>query len=474
MTTETIPNTQTASSSSAARRSSVWFGLSDRMAIAVVLLGMTLLRLAIAQFGRYFEDWQVLIFRAQRLAQLPMNQLYLTNQGTVDHLPGDLWFLWYISNAYRALAPNGDFYGDTFLYLTKLIPIAADAGVAVAIYLIARDLAGPRAGLIGALLYALSPGPIVVASLWDQWDAISTCAALFAIWLFLRHRYELAAATLTYAALVKPQFAMFGLLFAVAFVYWNLFPGRRARKDGERTILPARLVVVSLARAGAALLTAWVTAEAILVPFNVSIPPLSAQFDLRDRLRYVSRVHDQTTLNAFNFWATPIAGNAVHDSQVSFLGMTSRTWGQILFAGALLLIVALWWRRGTDKALVWACLAMSFSSFMLPTRIHERYLLPAVALAALVAAVQPRLIWFSIALGASYAVNVIAVYVMAHDKTGAPFFNRYDPGMMLVAIINVGLLAWLLDRGLPATEATTAAHSRSVAGRRGRFARVRR
>lgn len=175
------------------------------MAIVLVLVGMTLLRLTIAPFGRYFEDWRMLVFRSERLAQLPMNQLYLTDQGTIDHLPGDLWFLWYISNAYRALAPTGDFSSDTFLYLTKLIPIAADAGVALAIYLIARDLAGPRAGLIGAILYALSPGPIVVASLWDQWNAIATCAALFAIWFFLHRRYKLAAAALTYAALVKPQ-----------------------------------------------------------------------------------------------------------------------------------------------------------------------------------------------------------------------------------------------------------------------------
>lgn len=151
--------------------------------------------------------------------------------------------------------------------------------------------------------------------------------------------------------------------------------------------------------------------------------------------------------------------------------MTSRTWGQILFAGALLLIVALWWRRGTDRALVWACLATTFSSFMLLTRIHERYLLPTVALAALIAAIQPRLIWFSLALSATFAANVIAVYAMAHDKTGAPFFSRHEPWMTIVAFVNVGLLVWLLDRGLPATEATATDRSRWISSQRGRLAR---
>ena len=82
------------------------------------------------------------------------------------------------------MEPDGNFYGDTFLYMTKLVPIAADAGVAIALALIARRIAGPRAGLIAGALYAFNPGAIVIASLWDQWDSISTCATLFALWSF--------------------------------------------------------------------------------------------------------------------------------------------------------------------------------------------------------------------------------------------------------------------------------------------------
>jgi hypothetical protein len=448
--------------------------LPERALLALIILGAAVLRLAIAPWGRYLEDSQVLAFRSARLANLPTTELYKTNRGVIDHLPGDLWFLWFVSNVYHALAPNGDFSGDAFLYGTKLVPIAADAGAAFALFLIARHLAGPKAGLVAAALYGFNPGPIVVAAIWDQWDAISTCAALFSLWFFLRNRYELAAAALTYAALVKPQFAMFGLLFAVVYARRLVLPPLLELLRGETGGVLSRALVVPIARAGAAVIAAWVTAEAVLLPFNVSIWPLSAAFDLRDRLRYVFRVHDETTLNAFNLWATPIAGNFVNDWEVRFVGMSSRTWGQLLFGAALIAIVALWWRRGTDRAFVWAALAMTFASFMLPTRIHERYLLPSVALAVLFAAIRPRALWFAAALSFTFAANVIAVYTMAHDKTGAPSFSRHDPWMTLAAIGNVALLIWLLGWGLDALESKAPAPARRPAFRRGQLARARR
>jgi Gpi18-like mannosyltransferase len=447
--------------------------LSDRALLVIVVGAATLLRLAVAPWGRYLTDSQVLAFRAERLARLPINQLYNTDQGIISHLPGDLWFLWYVSNVYRVLAPDGNFYGDSFLYVAKLVPICADAGVALALFLIARDLAGPRAGVLAAALYAFTPGPFVIAAIWNQWDAISACFALLAVWLFLRRHYELAAAAVTYAALVKPQFAMFGALFAVAYArQWFLPPLLLMLQERRADWPTAKPLVRPLARAAGAVVVAWITASAVLLPFNVSIPPLSAQFDLRDRLNYVFRVHDETTLNAFNLWATPIAGNAINDFEVSFAGLTSRTWGQLLLGAAVLLIFALWWGRGTDRALIWACLALTFASFMLPTRIHERYLLPTVALAALVAAIQPRLLWFWAALSFTFAANVIAVYWMAHDQLGAPFFSENNPWMTILAFANLALFAWFLVRGLPELESKARVRLRRPAHRRGLLARA--
>lgn len=420
--------------------------------VGVIILLGTLLRLALAPFGRYVTDNMVLAFRSSRLAALPLRTLYATNQGVIDHLPGDLWFLWYLSNVYNALDPDPDFRSHAFLILTKCVPILADAAGAFALFLLARDLAGPRAGIVAGALWAFNPGPIFVASIWDQWDSISTTALLFSVWFFLRRRYALSAALLTYAAIIKPQYSALGLLFALAFIRWQIIPAiRSARETGGGQSL-ARALAWPFARVIGAVATALATAAAVLVPFGVGYWPLPTQFDLYERLHFVYLIHDETSENAFTLWATPLVGNGVNDWQFHFLGLDMGTYGRIFLAIGLLTVLWLWWRAGTEHAFAWACLAMTYCLFMLPTRIHERYMFPVVAFAALAAALQPRRFWFFLSVTAIYAINVISVFWYAHAKTGAPFFNRHNPWVMLISTINVGLFLWAMARGLPGAD----------------------
>jgi Gpi18-like mannosyltransferase len=426
-----------------------WRGLSAMQSAGLLILLGTLLRIALTPFGRYDTDNAVLAFRASRIAALPLRSLYATNQGVIDHLPGDLWFMWYVTNAYSALVVHPDFRSHSFLIVTKLVPILTDAAAAFALFLLARDLAGPKAGVLAAALYAFNPGPIFIASTWDQWDSISTCALLFAIWFFLRRRYVFAAAALTYASLIKPQYSALGLLFALAFLRWNVLPAAHAAWSKRGSW---RALIRPVAAAIGAVAAAIVTAAALLVPFGVGFWPLKTQFTIFERIHYVYLIHDETSLNAFTLWATPLVGNGVNDWQFHFLGLETGVWGRIFLGLGLFAVLALWWGRGTERAFAWACLAMTFCLFMLPTRIHERYLFPTVALAALVAAIQPRRLWFCFAISAMFAINVIAVFWFAHAKQGAPFFDRHNPWVMLGALINTGLFVWVMARGLPGAD----------------------
>jgi hypothetical protein len=265
---------------------------------------------------------------------------------------------------------------------------------------------------------------------------------------------------LTYASIIKPQYSALGLLFALAYVRWHILPAiQTARTRTNETTWP-RALFWRVARAIGAIATAAATAVAVLVPFGVGFWPLHTQFNLWERLRFVYLVHDETSLNAFTLWATPLAGNGVKDWRLHFLGLETGMWGRILLAAGLLAVLGLWWRRGTERAFIWACLATTFCLFMLPTRIHERYLLPTVAFAALAAALQPRRLWFFFSITAMFTINVVAVFWMAHASLGAPFFSRHDPWVMLASTINVGLLGWVLWRGLPGADETEPAHPR--------------
>src|SRR6185437_10044169 len=95
-----------------------------------------------------------------------------------------------------------------FLFLVKLVPSLADVGIGFLFFLITRQLAGQRAGLLAAALYLFNPAPILVSGLWGQWDAVSAFAMVGGIWLILSGRPAWALPALTYASLVKPQLAL--------------------------------------------------------------------------------------------------------------------------------------------------------------------------------------------------------------------------------------------------------------------------
>ncbi len=63
---------------------------------------------------------------------------------------------------------------------------------------------------------------------------------------------------------------------------------------------------------------------------------------------------------------------------------------------------------------------------------------------------------------------------MAHDAQGAPFFDRHNPGMTLLAFVNIGLFIWFLARGLRELESAPAPLTRRTLIRRGQLARARR
>jgi hypothetical protein len=96
---------------------------------------------------------------------------------------------------------------------------------------------------------------------------------------------------------------------------------------------------------------------------------------------------------------------------------------------------------------LWAALAITFSSFMLPTRIHERYLLPAVVLALLVGALVPTLRWVSAALSLTYLVNLYDVYAAAQMRS-QPFGQYAGLVVTATSAANLALLLAVFAVGL--------------------------
>ena len=170
-------------------------------------------------------------------------------------------------------------------------------------------------------------------------------------------------------------------------------------------------------------------------------------------------VGQSLTANAFNGWAlvgpTPLArrGPITSDS-LSLLGMPAVLVGGALFATTCVLVVVGLLRRDGWVAIFLGLTVVTVAFFVLPTRIHERYLVPAFAPGALLAAtaIGPRLLY--VAAAGLYTLNLHAVLSRGVGTLAAspPRLPRivasvgrtlstasWDPGV--IAIVAVGLTA---------------------------------
>jgi len=80
------------------------------------------------------------------------------------------------------------------------------------------------------------------------------------------------------------------------------------------------------------------------------------------------------------------------DGGAGFLvfGVPAIVIGSALLLGVIGFLAAMIWRRDDRRTLLVALTVMAIAFFVLPTRVHERYLFPFFALSAVLLAVSPR------------------------------------------------------------------------------------
>ena len=343
-----------------------------------------------------------------------------------DYPPGLLYLLW----------PLGALPGGPPPEIVRAIGIPFDLAIAVVAFAVVRRLRGDRAGLVAAAAYGLDPAPALAGPYWGQVDAVAVLPLILSLVAAAAGRSALAGALGAVAALVKPQLAV-GL--ATLFVAW----ATRAVRRGERGSL-ARLV------GGAA-----ATALVIALPFGLTVEKIAAI------VRDATSTHPFSSLFAFNVWAL-VTGFAVPDD-TTILGLPARVWGLGLVAIAFALV---WARtaalaasgRGPFPDELALLLAMTTLAtlvlYELPTRIHERYLLPAVALLVPFAFASRRAAIAYVVFSVVLAVSVLFAFTH-QEQTGVratPVLERtlFDPSLLVLLVLaGFGACAGLVSLWVP-------------------------
>ncbi len=408
----------------------------------LLLLGLVIRLILAPWFGGFGYDIKTLRDWTEHLLNDPLSQFYALADSP-DHLPGDLWLLLGAGKVYTWLGGES-LHGRPFLLLVKSVPMIFDLAVAVLLYAIVRSRAGIDAG-IGAVRWSiLNPAFIFLTAIWGQWDAVSGALLLAGTLIVFRRDgwWYWSAPLFAWAMLIKPQMAL-----VVAIIY--LIPVIDAWTATHSLLDAARRLWWRMLAAGA---MAVATTCLLALPFRVGLPGFHTRWLLLDRIKEALDLYPKITLGACNIWMIYPGGlNRYSDVRRQFLGLTPHAWGTVLFLLALAFI--LWTavrqvRAAVIPVISWTALATAVAFFMLPTRVHERYLFPAVILAIMLAGMMGFPPWgrrLAGALSLSYLLNLVLVYggfmsIFPHAVRGivAGFLFRG------LSVVNVVLLVIVL------------------------------
>jgi Gpi18-like mannosyltransferase len=329
-------------------------------------------------------------------------------------------------------APEGGALAVSVLKLPSLLAIVAL--VALCLRGLVRPF-GERASRTAALLSVLSPALFVNAAAWGQFDALLSLLLAAGVVALLNGRAGWAGAAFG-AALATKLLAVVALPVAAVWTWRRLGPRALATAVGTG-LLTVTLLSAPYVAAGAGPRMARAYTEAVgYYPFRTA--EAYNGWYLLDRFDIAVRGRP--------------AIEARRDDRPALGPLTHRDVGLVVFAVGMLYVVGLAWRHPTDYGLVLATAMSFFTFFMLPTQVHQRYLVPATAVLAL-AAVQSRR---GIVLLAG--LTLTATLNQALDLTRAVLDHaaiQPDSGLVpvtyrapiraaatAVALANVALFAW--------------------------------
>jgi Gpi18-like mannosyltransferase len=380
------------------------FGRREIATLATLLALSFVLRLLLFPIPGYTND--MITFEAwfRTAADNGLRRFYSLT--TCDYPAFNVYFFWGFGSLAKALSLFGT---PQIAFMVKLVPAIFDVAAAFLIFVFIRSRLDFRMALVAAAFYAFNPAVVYNSAVWGQFDAIYTFFLVLSLMLALASKPELSAVTYTLGVLTKPQ--AIALLPLVAYLI--------LRKGGWRRF------VTSLA-AGA------ITVFIVILPFEWSNPVTF----LANNYFFGYNRYAYTSVNAFNLWA--LGGLWVPDTQVTFIV------GWSMFATlAIFALYVLHERFDTSGEMlaVFTAFILFFGFFMLPTRIHERYLFPALSALALMVpfAKKTRLIYAT--LTGTCFVNLAYILYFLNINQALPSGDFVG---LAVTLINVAMFVYVL------------------------------
>ncbi len=381
------------------------------VALAVLLVAGTLVRIALVAAPGHSGDVFITSRWAESLEQAGPWGFYTINRSVY---PALLYVLWPIGLL---------FHGDALSTVVKGLSIPFDAAVGLLLFFGIRSIAGAWRALAAAALYLFNPAVLIAGPMWGQVDAAGTLPFVAALLFLGRSRFGWAGAAAVVAMLVKPQFGLVGVPVLVLAV-----------RDGltARDWRPLR-------RAALGGLVAYLT---------LGIPLQLTPWLYADLVAGAATNQPDTSLYAPNPWGL-LAGFDHPDGGLVYVGSALLLCG--LVASQLPLL-----RRRDALTVLAVGTSVVFAFYFLPTRVHERYLFPAMAAAAPLAVLGLPALAGYLLLSSAFALSLIQSLLQ---------ITSWDVGEPLRSILISPALTWGTGLALLAAAAALVAWGRRPAAR---------
>jgi len=227
----------------------------------------------------------------------------------------------------------------------KVWAILADIGLAYSVYLFTR-----KSWLSALVLF--NPAFFYNSAIWGQIESIPIFFLLVSLYFIVRIRRPFLSTIFMVLALLTKQSAiifipLFGLVFLAHFKWTTV-----------------------LKSVGLALLFFWLSFLPFFQAGSLLVFPFVTYWDKIQTGSGSTYVVD----HAFNFWALVTGIGKISDSQSAWADLSYNSWGLLFFTAAMIFILVKF-----KSTKIFAAAALSnMSAFFFLTRMHERYLAPAL------------------------------------------------------------------------------------------------
>lgn len=303
--------------------------------------------------------------------------------------------------------------------LLKTVPVFCDILLALAVFLATDRVVGRRPALGMAALMALNPAYIITGACWGQIDSVLAVLLVALLLLARRGKWQAAIPVFALAVLAKPQAGLLVPLGVAALL-------RDAVKEKE-TRKP-----IALGLLGGVLVTA-----VIVLPFSAN---QSSPLWIVDKYVETLSSYAYATLSTGNLMFL-LGGNWTPNDQAVLGPITYGQLGMALMVLSFAFGIVVYLRGTGRKRLLLASAATMQLVFVLGSKMHERYILPALALLllAFVETGDVRLLASAVLASAAAAVNIGAVLAFEHLIAPNLWLGYVIGALQLLA---AGLTVW--------------------------------